>query len=197
MDKGAFVGKGAAAAGSERAESPSHFDDLCRVLREKTPTEADPSRSFYMFEAKAKSEDENGYADAWHRGKFAWEYKGKGKDLREAYAQLNRYRERLENPPLLVACNFDNYEVHTNWTNTETWIYKFANVDILGDAPVEVVTISGTPAKDARRLSPLRVLKALWENPDELRPGKDDRADHRGCREAVRHDRQGIAQMEG
>ena len=40
-----------------------------------------------------------GYADVWKRGCFAWEYKGKGKDLNAAYQQLLQYREDLENPP--------------------------------------------------------------------------------------------------
>ena len=48
------------------------------------------------------------------RGFFAWEYKGKHKDLLAAYRQLLQYREDLENPPLLVVCDLDRFEVHTN-----------------------------------------------------------------------------------
>ena len=49
----------------------------------------------------------------------AWEYKGKHKDLNAAYQQLLQYREGLENPPLLVVCDLDRFEVHTNYTNTQ------------------------------------------------------------------------------
>ncbi len=52
------------------------------------------------------------------RDHFGWEYKGKHKDLKEAYTQLQRYREALENPPLMVVCDMDRFEVHTNFTGT-------------------------------------------------------------------------------
>ena len=42
------------------------------------------------------------------RDHFGWEYKGKHKDLKEAYTQLQRYREALENPPLMVVCDMDD-----------------------------------------------------------------------------------------
>jgi hypothetical protein len=32
----------------------------------------------------------------------------------------------LENTPLLVVCDFDKFEVRTNWTNTPTEIYEFS-----------------------------------------------------------------------
>ena len=41
----------------------------------------------------------------WKQGFFGWEYKGKHKDLGNAYDQLLRYRNALENPPLLVVCD--------------------------------------------------------------------------------------------
>ena len=39
------------------------------------------------------------FADVWMRGHFAWEYKGKHKNLDAAYQQLLQYKEDLENPP--------------------------------------------------------------------------------------------------
>ncbi len=173
MDAREFVGKWAAAKGRERAESQSHFNDLCALLGEKTPSEADPTGDFYTFEKGARTPGGNGWADVWLKGHFGWEYKGKGthKDLGEAYGQLQRYREALENPPLLVVCDFDRYEVHTNW-NTETWIYRFGNEDIVRGDPVEVVTLSGAPARDADEVSALGVLRALFDDPESLRPGK-------------------------
>jgi hypothetical protein len=44
----------------------------------------------------AKTDGSDGWADVWHHGFFGWEYKGKHKDLGEAYKQLLQYREDLE-----------------------------------------------------------------------------------------------------
>ena len=63
-------------------------------------------------------ETERGFADVWKRDCFAWEYKGKKKNLDEAYRQLLRYRESLLNPPLLVVCDFDRYIIRTNFNGT-------------------------------------------------------------------------------
>ena len=45
------------------------------------------------------------------------------KDLKDAYDQLLKYREALENPPLLVVCDMDRIVVHTNFTGTRTEIH--------------------------------------------------------------------------
>lgn len=39
---------------TERASSQSHFNDLCLMLGEKAPVEADPSGTWYAFEKGAK-----------------------------------------------------------------------------------------------------------------------------------------------
>lgn len=151
-----FARKWAGSTRTERAASQEHFIDLCRMLGVPTPNEADPTGDTYAFEKGAgKVEGGDGFADVWKRGFFAWEYKGKKKDLKAAYKQLLDYREALENPPLLVVCDLDRFEVHTNFTNTPTVVFKFALADLLAD-PKE----------------PLRILRALMENPEELRPGK-------------------------
>jgi len=113
MNAGEFVQKWAAAKGSERGQSQEHFIDLCRLLAEKTPSEADPSRSFYTFEQGALTPDGDRFADVWLKDHFAWEYKGKHKDLVDAYKQVNGYREALGNPPLLVVSDMERFEVHT------------------------------------------------------------------------------------
>jgi type II restriction/modification system DNA methylase subunit YeeA len=169
MDSLAFVKKWAASTQSERATAQEHFIDLCRLLNEQTPNEADPSGDFYAFEKGAKRPDGDGFADVWLKGHFAWEYKGKHKDLTAAYKQVQTYREALGNPPLLVVSDIERFEVHTNWTNTETWIYRFRNGDIALDEPVEVVSYGG-PAADAPKLTALQVLKALFEEPERLKP---------------------------
>jgi len=171
MIPSAFVQKWAASRGAERATAQEHFIDLCRLLDEQTPNEADPNGDFYAFEKGAKTLDGDGFADVWLKGHFAWEYKGKHKDLQAAYKQVQTYREALGNPPLLVVSDMEQFEVHTNWTNTEKWIYRFRNADIMSDVNVEVSTVSGR-AEDAPVLSALRVLKALFEDPQRLKPQK-------------------------
>ncbi len=168
MDAMEFVRKWAASTRNERAASQEHFIDICQMLGEQTPN-SDPSGDYYAFEKGATTPDGDGFADVWQRDHFGWEYKGKKKDLVAAYAQLQRYRESLANPPLLVVCDLDKFEVHTNW-NTETWIYYFRNADIATSDLVDVRTISGSRAKDAPEMTALQVLKALFEQPDRLRP---------------------------
>jgi hypothetical protein len=66
-----------------------------------------------------------GFTDVWKRGAFAWEYKGRGKDLGDAYRQLLLYRDDLDNPPLLVVSDIDRIEVHTNFTGTTKAVHTF------------------------------------------------------------------------
>jgi hypothetical protein len=101
----------------ERASAQSHFGDLCRMLGEPTPTDADPTGSWYAFEKGAEKFDgRDRFADVWKKGFFAWEYKGKRTDLRAAYRQLVDYKDALENPPLLVVSDLDSdpgpHELH-------------------------------------------------------------------------------------
>jgi len=71
----------------ERSASQSHFNDLCAVLGQPTPTDADPTGEFYTFErGAAKLSGGDGWADVWFRGHFAWEYKGKRADLAAAWS---------------------------------------------------------------------------------------------------------------
>lgn len=88
-----------------------------------------------------------GFADVWMRGYFAWEYKGKHKDLVAAYQQLLQYREDLENPPLLVVCDLDRFEVHTNFTNTQKRVFAFELADLLRNDPSAINEV----ALDLRR----------------------------------------------
>ncbi len=174
MKAAEFVSKWDASVGKEAASYVEHFNDLCALLGEDTPNKADPEGVFYAFQKGATKLDGNGFADVWLRNHFAWEYKTKGKHktLEAAYKQVQTYRESLENPPLLVVSDFERFEVHTNWTNTESWIYRFQNADISTDAHVEITTLSGEPPKDAPKLTALQVLKKMFEDPDQLKPGR-------------------------
>src|SRR5581483_2313584 len=109
---------------------------------------------WYTFEkGVAKTGGGKGFADVWHQGKFGWEYKGKHKNLKDAYQQLLQYREALENPPLLVVCDLDRFEVHTNFTDTVKKVYAF-DLDGLAD-PANII-----------------LLRNVFTKPDVLKPGK-------------------------
>src|SRR5450830_1773074 len=156
LTPGQFVNKWAGNTRTERAASQEHFIDLCRMLSVPTPNEADPTGDEYAFENGAgKTAGGGRFADEWKRGHFAWEYKGKHKDLKAAYQQLLQYREALENPPLLVVCDLDRFEIHTNFTNTPTDVHRFDLERLLAD-----------PAE------PLRLLRAVMQHPEELKTGK-------------------------
>ncbi len=135
-----FIAKWQRANLSERSAAQQHFLDLCELLGQPKPAAADPDGAWYTFERGVhKSGGGKGWADVWMKAHFAWEYKGKHKDLVAAYEQLLRYREALENPPLLVVCDLDKFEVHTNFTSTVKQVHDFdlsrlpepANLDVL------------------------------------------------------------------
>ena len=151
-----FVAKWRDSRLKESAAAQEHFIDLCRVLGEKTPADADPDGEWYAFEKGAmKTGGGDGWADVWKHGCFAWEYKGKGKDLGQALKQLKTYAGSLQNPPLLIVSDMEKIEIHTNWTNMvqETKVLTFD--DLL----------------DARRRQVLK--KAFSEiTVEELKPGR-------------------------
>lgn len=154
MSPSEFAAKWAEATTSERAAAQEHFIDLCRMLGVQTPTEADPHGEWYAFEkGTLKLEGGNGFADVWKRRHFAWEYKGKHKSLVHAYRQLAQYREALENPPLLVVCDLNRFEIHTNFTGTSKVVHTFSLADL-----------SVSPSE------PLRILRAVMQSPEDLRP---------------------------
>lgn len=149
-----FITKWRAANLKERSAAQEHFIDICRLLGERTPAEADPDGEWYCFEKGAsKLTGGEGWADVWMRGCFGWEYKGKRKDLKAAYVQLQQYAVALENPPLLIVCDLDRFRIHTNWTNTVQHVYDIDLQDL------------HDPAKRD-------LLKAVFSDPDRLKPGR-------------------------
>ena len=123
-----FIRKWKANTRAERAAAQEHFIDLCRLLGEPTPNE-DPDGATYAFEKGAtKATGGEGWADVWRRGRFAWEYKGKHKDLEAAHRQLLLYAGALENPPLLITSDIERIVIRTNWTG-----YASERHDILLD----------------------------------------------------------------
>lgn len=139
---------------SERAlRCPEHFIDLCRLLGEPTPAEADSTGGWYCFEKSAKKAGGgDGWADVWKRGHFGWEYKGKGKDLQAAFKQLQLYTPALEYPPLLIVCDLEQIVIHTAFTGTVPEIHILLLDDLLN-------------------ASKRRLLKWAFSEPDRLKPG--------------------------
>ena len=154
MTPHAFITKWRASALKERSASQEHFIDLCHLLGEPTPAEADPSGETYCFERGARKDTGgDGWADVWKRHHFAWEYKGQRADLDAAFDQLRQYSLALENPPLLIVSDMVRFRIRTNWTNSVSRTHEF-ELDDLADAST----------RDR--------LKWAFSDPDRLRPGE-------------------------
>lgn len=146
-----FVDKWRRSKLKESAGSQSHFNDLCTMLGHSTPAKADPEGTTFTFEKGAtKSSGGQGWADVWKKGFFAWEYKGKHKNLDAAYDQLQLYRDALQNPPLLVVSDMETIIIHTNFTNTIKRKITLTFDDLLTKAGLET-------------------LRSAFEHPEQLR----------------------------
>ena len=153
-----FIAKWRASELKERSGAQEHFTDLCRLLGEPTPAEADPTGERYCFERGARKDTGgDGWADVWKRHCFAWEYKGKHADLDAAFNQLRQYALALENPPLLIVSDMARFRIRTNWTNSVSATHEFT-LDDLADADV----------RDR--------LRWAMSDPERLRPGESRRA---------------------
>ena len=149
-----FISKWRATELKERSASQEHFIDLCRLIGEPTPAEADPTGDAYCFERGARKDTGgDGWADVWKRHHFAWEYKGKRADLDAAFGQLRQYALALENPPLLIVSDMLRFRIRTNWTNSVSKTYEFG-LDDLADGST----------RDR--------LKWAFSDPERLRPGE-------------------------
>jgi type II restriction/modification system DNA methylase subunit YeeA len=139
---------------NERAVYQSHFNELCALLNHPTPTDYDHTgENFRVEKGATKSSGGEGFADVWFKGHFAWEYKGKHANLNKAYQQLQQYREALENPPLLVVCDVDSIQIHTNFTNSVN--------------RVEIISLD-----DLLKPEKLNLLRQVFFNPEALRPSQ-------------------------
>ena len=154
MTPNEFIAKWQASELKERSAAQEHFIDLCRLLGEPTPAEADPKGEHYCFERGARKDSGgDGWADVWKRHCFAWEYKGKHADLDAAFDQLRQYALALENPPLLIVSDMRRFRIRTNWTNSVSKTLEFG-LDDLADAEI----------RDK--------LKWAMSDPERLRPGE-------------------------
>jgi type II restriction/modification system DNA methylase subunit YeeA len=148
-----FIAKWGAAELSESSAAQQHFLDLCELLGQVPPAEADPTGETFTFEkGGATATGGHGWADVWKKGAFAWEYKGPGKDLQAAYYQLKKYADALENPPLLITSDLKRIEIHTNFTNTVKVVHVLQLEDLKDPAKRDV-------------------LRHAFASPEKLRPG--------------------------
>ena len=153
-----FIAKWRPVTLSERSACQSHFNDLCLLLGQPQPVAADPDGAWDTFERGVrKTAGGQGWADVWMKGKFGWEYKKRRRDLAAAYQQLLQYREDLENPPILIVCDLDRFEIHTNFTGTVKQVHTF--------------DLGGLAAPHN-----LDVLRKVFTNPEALRPGQTTEA---------------------
>ncbi len=147
----------------ESAASKEHFLDVCALVGSPTPGEADKDEEWFAFEkgvekgvpSPAGGKKRRGFADVFLRGSFAWEYKGPGKNLDDAYDQLRLYRDALENPPLMVVSDMDRFVVRTNFNDTPVEEFSFTNEEIGSDGGESV-----------------GLLKAVFVDPYSLKPGR-------------------------
>jgi hypothetical protein len=149
-----FIEKWSMTALTERQAAQEHFLDLCRVLGEQTPAEADPTGREYTFEkGVSKIDGTGGFADVWKPGYFGWEYKKDKANLDRAYQQLQLYAVALENPPLLVVADTKQFRIYTNWTNTVQVRHDIALEDLANPATLDI-------------------FRALFNAPEKLKPDK-------------------------
>ena len=147
-----FVAKWKRVTSRERQVYQEHFIDLCHLAGHPTPNEMDPTGKQFAFEMGAgKTSGGQGWADVARLGYFGWEYKGKDHDLNKAYEQLLNYRDALHNPPVLVVSDINQIIIRTNYTNL----------------PTRTITLS---LDDMLKPEALKVLRAVFFNPDELKP---------------------------
>ena len=150
-----FIDKWSRAALTERQAAQEHFLDLCHLLGQPTPAEADPEGEAYTFEKGiSKTDGRAGFADVWKRGHFGWEYKKDRANLDRAYQQLQLYSVALENPPLLVVSDTKRFRIYTNWTNTVQAKHEF--------------TLRRPRSHGEAR----ELLLNVFTNPERLRPAK-------------------------
>ena len=147
-----FIAKWRRSRGQESAGAQEWFLDLCRVVEHPTPAEMDRSQQWYTFERSVREASGRlGRADVYKQGYFAWEFKGLHRDLDEAYRQLLRYREALNNPPLLVVSDFQTIRVRTNFTNKVPVVHTILLDDL------------GEPES-------LAILRSVFHDPNALEP---------------------------
>jgi hypothetical protein len=147
-----FVSKWKRVTAREKQTYQEHFIDLCHLAGHQTPNDFDPTGTRFGFEmGAAKTSGGQGWADVAKLGYFGWEYKGKDADLDKAYDQLLRYRDSLQNPPLLIVSDINHIVIRTNYTNLPTRTFTLTLDDLLNPESINI-------------------LKTVFFSPEQLKP---------------------------
>lgn len=141
-----FIARWSQTEFGERQAAQPFFDDLCRLVGHPTTTERQ-DRDNFTFEKSVPG----GFADAYLRNHFGWEFKGADARLPGAFDQLLRYQIHLMTPPLLVVSSFQTIRIRTNFPGMETVEHEIS-VPQIGAA------------------QNLALLRAVFFNPEELKP---------------------------
>ena len=153
-----FVNKWANSPLGEKQIAQAHFLDVCRLVGVEMPADGKTEAGEeFVFEPSLKLRSGHGFADVYYENHFAIEYKtaDKYKDLNAAYEQLLKYREKLNNPPLMAVTDFKRWEIHTNFPNTEKRVYNFSHSEIASSSEAWAW------------------LRALFHAPQRLHPGRN------------------------
>lgn len=154
-----FVNKWANTVLNEIQVAQAHFLDVCLLAGIDMPGGAGKTArgETFVFEQSLSQAGGSGFADVFFENHFGVEYKSpdKYKNLSAAYEQLQRYRENLKNPPLLVVTDINHWEIHTNFPNTEKRVYRFSHNEIATNSEV------------------LGWLRAMFHAPERLHPGRN------------------------
>lgn len=147
-----FISKWKRVTAREKQIYQEHFLDLCQLVGHQTPNDYDPTGTRFAFEmGAAKTSGGQGWADVAKLGFFGWEYKGKDADLDKAYEQLLRYRDSLQNPPVLVVSDINLIVIRTNYTNLPTRTFTLTLDDLLDPENIQL-------------------LKKVFTSPEDLKP---------------------------
>lgn len=123
MDTYAFISRWEVNTKSERQVYQQHFTDLCHLVGELAPGQTNSID--YTFEKFARTPlGSHGFADVYRRDCFIVEYKKPNYDLSKAYWQIQKYRDDLGNPPLLITCDTQRLHIHTNFTGQQKEVHK-------------------------------------------------------------------------
>ena len=118
----------------ERQGAQSFFNDLCAVVGHPIPAAyGDPDR--FTFEKWVPG----GFADAYFKEHFGWEFKGQDAQLDGAFDQLLRYQVHLKTPPLLIVSSFQTIRIQTNFPGMETARYDVGIEELDQPERLEVV----------------------------------------------------------
>ncbi len=159
MNPQEFVAKWRGSPLNEAAGYQEHFLDICRLVGHGTPAESDPDQ-FTFQKRNKKGAAGVAFADVWLKGKFCWEYKSRGFEVEKAFQQLLNYQHNLDNPPLVIASDFETIFVRTAFNGFVKAEYRITLDHIL----------DGSLRVDGSRFSGVQVLKACFEDPDRLKP---------------------------